>query len=38
MVFKHSIKMGQGVIEYSPKDHKAIKEITNCVKEMLLVI
>lgn len=29
-VFKHSIKDGKGVIEYSPTDTKAIKEIKDC--------
>lgn len=35
IVFKHSIKMGQGVIEYLPQDYKAVKEIKDCVSEIL---
>ena len=36
--FKHSIKDGKGVIEYSPADPKAILEIQNCFKNIKLFI
>jgi chromosome partitioning protein len=36
--FKHSIKDGTGVIEYSPQDPKAIAEIKNCFKDIELFI
>ncbi len=32
--FKHSIKDGKGVIEYSPPDIKAINEIKNCFRDI----
>lgn len=37
-VFKHSIRDGKGVIEYSPNDHKASEEISNCYEEIITVI
>ena len=36
--FKHSIKDGKGVIEYSPSDPKAILEIQNCFKNINLFL
>ena len=36
--FKHSIKDGKGVIEYSPQDPKAIAEIKNCYRHIELFI
>ena len=36
--FKHSIKDGKGVIEYSPPDPKAIAEIKNCFRNIELFI
>jgi chromosome partitioning protein len=36
--FKHSIKDGKGVIEYSPADQKAIDEIQNCYKDIISYI
>jgi chromosome partitioning protein len=38
VAFKHSIKSGRGVIECSPQDDKAIKEIENCTNEILAII
>ena len=35
-VFKHSIKDGKGVIEYSPQDPKATSEIEECYKNIKL--
>lgn len=32
--FKHSIRDGRGVVEYTPADHKAIEEINNCTAEI----
>lgn len=37
-VFKHSIRDGKGVIEYSPSDPKAIQEIKNCYKDIMKFI
>ncbi len=36
--FKHSIKDGKGVIEYTPPDSKAIADITQCYEEIALII
>ena len=36
--FKHSIRDGKGVIEYTPSDAKAIEEITNCYEEIASII
>lgn len=36
--FKHSIKDGRGVIEYSPTDNKANEEILSCVEEIENII
>lgn len=36
--FKHSIKDGKGVIEFTPADHKAIAEITSCYEEIMQII
>lgn len=36
--FKHSIKDGKGVIEYSPPDPKAIAEIKSCFRKIELFI
>lgn len=36
--FKHSIKDGKGVIEFSPSDPKAIAEIQNCYKDIELIL
>jgi chromosome partitioning protein len=36
--FKHSIKDGRGVIEYSPADAKAIEEINSCFQEITQII
>lgn len=38
VAFKHSIKSGRGVIECSPQDDKAIKEIKDCANEILTII
>lgn len=38
VVFKHSIKSGKGVIECSPQDEKASKEIEDCTNEILCII
>jgi chromosome partitioning protein len=37
-VFKHSIRDGKGVIEYSPNDPKASDEIVNCYEEIINII
>lgn len=37
-VFKHSIRDGRGVIEYSPNDHKATDEIVRCYEEIVQTI
>ena len=36
--FKHSIKDGRGVVEYSPTDNKANEEILNCADEIEQII
>lgn len=36
--FKHSIRDGKGVIEYTPSDAKAIEEITSCYEEIASII
>jgi len=38
VAFKHSIKSGRGVIECSPQDDKAAKEIESCTNEILFII
>jgi chromosome partitioning protein len=38
VAFKHSIKSGRGVIEYSPQDDKAVTEIESCTNEILSII
>lgn len=38
VAFKHSIKSGRGVIEYSPQDNKAVKEIEDCTNEILSIV
>lgn len=38
VAFKHSIKSGRGVIEYSPQDEKATKEIEQCTNEIITII
>jgi chromosome partitioning protein len=38
VAFKHSIKSGKGVIECSPQDEKASKEIEDCANEILNII
>ncbi|WP_341757399.1 hypothetical protein [Candidatus Tisiphia endosymbiont of Ditula angustiorana] len=38
VAFKHSIKSGRGVIECSPQDDKATKEIESCANEILVII
>ena len=38
VAFKHSIKSGRGVIECSPQDDKATKEIEDCANEILTII
>ena len=35
VAFKHSIKSGRGVLECSPMDEKAAKEINDCSKEII---
>jgi len=37
-IFKHSIRDGRGVIEYSPPDHKATEEIATCYEEIIGLI
>lgn len=36
-VFKHSIRDGRGVIEYTPNDTKAIEEIVSCYNEIIQI-
>lgn len=36
--FKNALKFGKGVVEYTPKDEKAIQEIENCSNEILNII
>lgn len=36
--FKHSVRDGKGVIEYTPPDSKAIADITQCYEEIALII
>ncbi len=38
VAFKHSIKSGRGVVEYSPQDEKATKEIDKCTSEIISII
>lgn len=35
VIFKHSIKSGKGVVEYSPLDEKAVQEINECSTEIM---
>ena len=37
-IFKHSIRDGKGVIEYSPSDQKATDEIVSCYEEIVQII
>lgn len=38
VIFKHSIRDGKGIVEYTPADPKATKEILECYKEILKII
>ena len=38
VAFKHSIKSGRGVVECSPQDDKATKEIEGCTNEIINII
>jgi len=38
VVFKHSIRDGKGVVDYSPLDQKAKQEMYNCYNELLTII
>jgi chromosome partitioning protein len=38
VVFKHSIRDGKGVIDYSPLDQKAKTEMYNCYNEIITII
>jgi len=38
VAFKHSIRSGRGVIECSPQDDKASKEIEDCANEIMSIV